>query len=88
MRAANWIALVETAGRGRMDVTTERSGLKSIFVFFAAPACPNSNLCAIDPPSVSLTMPTNSVNKYDQLFSTVCSHLRSPQILVRKHAHT
>jgi hypothetical protein len=54
-RAANWIALGETTGRGRMDRHHKALGtLKRIFVLPLHRRV-QQRLCATDPPNVSLT---------------------------------
>jgi len=54
-RAANWIALGETTGRGRMDRHHKaRETLKRIFVFPLNRRV-QQRLCTTDPPNVSLT---------------------------------
>ena len=54
-RAANWIALGETTGRGRMDRHHQaRASLKRIFILPLHPRV-QQRLCATVPPNVSIT---------------------------------
>jgi hypothetical protein len=54
-RAANWIALGETTGRGRMDPHHKALGTQKRIFVLPLHRRVQQRLCAIDPPSVSLT---------------------------------